>query len=389
MQTVLVIGKYYPPYFGGIEQVTKQCVESLRSDYKVVVLCYNASNTTVVETIGDLTVVRCATPFAPYRQPISFEMAFRILACRADLIHFHAPNFWGAALVVLLKPRIPLLVTHHADVEGRKLLRMLLLPLYKLILSRAVKVTVSSLKNYRLSRDLRCNNDKVVEIPFGLRPSSYERTERPDDVQDDAARLVVFGFCGRLVWYKGLEILLEAFQRVEGGALWIIGDGPLREKMEALARELGLEDRVTFHGRVSDERKIELIKAMDVFVLPSTHITETFGISQMEAQMCGVPCISSNLPTGVSDVVDPNVTGILVEPGNVEDLAQAMQRMLSEPDFRSRCGREARTRAVRLFSESTFQRRYLKLVTAIMEDGGKPSVALPQAGSRRSRLYRR
>ena len=379
MQTILVIGKYYPPYFGGIEQVTKQCVESVSADYKVVVLCHNASNTTEVETIGNVTVVRCATPFAPFRQPISFEMVFRFLACRANLIHFHAPNFWGAALVVLLKPRSPLLVTHHADVEGRRLLRTLLLPLYKLILSRAVYVTVSSLKNYRLSKDLRCDTEKVVEIPFGLKPSLYEKSVRFEDVQDDASGPVVFGFCGRLVWYKGLEILLEAFQRVEGGALWIIGDGPLRQKIEALARKLGVENRLTFYGRVSDNRKIELIKAMDVFVLPSTHITETFGISQMEAQMCGVPCISSNLPTGVSDVVDPNVTGLLVEPGNVEDLAQAMQRMLSDTDFRLRCGYQARKRAVRLFSESAFHSRYLKLVTTIMDKGGKPAVAIPQS----------
>ena len=372
MRTVLVIGKYYPPCFGGIELVTQQCVESLRSKYKVVVLCHNTSNKTSVETHGDITVVRCATPFAPFRQPISFAMARRMLQCKADLIHFHAPNFWGAALLLLLKPRMPLLVTHHADVEGRKSLRWLMMPLYKLLLGRASKITVSSLKNYRLSKDLECDDGKIVAIPFGLDPDAYGTAAPAKAPQPDQDDIVVFGFCGRLVWYKGLDVLLRAFRRLEVGELWIVGDGPLREKVETLARELGLGGRVKFHGRVTDERKIELLKDMDVFVLPSTHVTETFGISQMEAQMCGIPCISSNLPTGVSDVVDPDVTGLLVEPGSVDDLEHAMRRMIADPEFRSRCGRAARLRASDLFSESTFKRRYLDLVNQIISGLRQP-----------------
>ncbi len=374
MRTVLVVGKYYPPYFGGIEVVTQQCVESLQSMYKVVVLCHNTSNTTTVETHGDLTIVRCATPFTPFRQPISFTMARRMFECKADLIHFHAPNFWGAALLLILKPRMPLLVTHHADVEGRKSLRWLMMPLYKLLLYRASKVTVSSLKNYRLSKDLECDHGKVVAIPFGLDPDAYGAADRAKTTQPDQDN-IVFGFCGRLVWYKGLDILLRAFRRLEVGELWIVGDGPLREKVETMARELCLSDRVKFHGRVTDERKIELLKDMDVFVLPSTHVTETFGISQMEAQMCGIPCISSNLPTGVSDVVDPDVTGLLVEPGSVDDLEHAMRRMIADPEFRSQCGRAARVRANDLFSESTFKRRYLDLVNQIISGIRQPHPA--------------
>ena len=260
-------------------------------------------------------------------------------------------------------------MTHHADVEGRKFLRTILMPIYKLLLHRATHVVVSSLKNSRLSNDIDCDERKVVEIPFGLNPDLYAARcyESAGDTRSDRGDQVLFGFCGRLVWYKGLEIFLGALQRVDKASLSIVGDGPLRNKVEAIARELGLEDRVEFHGRVSDEVKLQLLQAMDVFVLPSTHITETFGISQMEAQMCGIPCISSNLPTGVSDVVEHGVTGLLVEPGNVDDLEQAMRRMIMEPEFRLRCGREARTRSVRLFSESAFQRKYLALVTEIIE----------------------
>lgn len=382
MRTILVIGKYFPPAFGGIETVTKQCVDSLALCHKVIVICYNTKNKTEIEYRGDLVIIRCAKVMSVFRQPISLAMVSAIATCRADLVHFHAPNFWAAALVALQKARLPLVITHHADVEGRRFIRFLVMPIYSHMLRRASSIIVSSIKNAKLSNDLACDERKIREIPFGLNPDVYVVRQRNGSLENgNRAAPVHFGFCGRLVWYKGLEVLLQAFRSLENARMSIVGDGPLRSEIESLAADLRLQDKIVFHGSVSEARKLELLQEFDVFVLPSTHITETFGISQMEAQMCGIPCITSALPTGVSDVIEDGRTGLLVEPGDAVDLNNAMRRMIVDPQFRASCGREARARATRMFSEAAFHDRFRNLVEEVLE-GGRPEAVVPLSASR-------
>jgi rhamnosyl/mannosyltransferase len=93
---------------------------------------------------------------------------------------------------------------------------------------------------------------------------------------------------------------------------------------------------------------------MDIFVLPSTHITEAFGIAQIEAQICSLPIVSTSLPTGVSDINIDGVTGLVVPPGDVEALARALEALAKSKELRESCGARGRKRALEQFSERNY-----------------------------------
>jgi rhamnosyl/mannosyltransferase len=109
-------------------------------------------------------------------------------------------------------------------------------------------------------------------------------------------------------------VLLRALARVPAHLI-VVGRGPERHELAALAARLYLTKRVTFLGEVPDSERRILLHACDVFVLPSIDRREAFGIAQLEAMACGKPVIASDLESGVRFVNRHQVTGLLVPPG--------------------------------------------------------------------------
>ena len=157
--------------------------------------------------------------------------------------------------------------------------------------------------------------------------------------------LVRFSYLGRLVDWKAVDLLIEAFRlvadRCPEARLEILGDGDRRRDLEAQAARLGLADRVEFAGWVSAEEGAGRLRASDVFVLPS--LRESGGIVLLEAMAVGLPVIASHW--GGPGVHVDDATGIRVPPdsrgGFVRGLADAMIRMATSPELRREMGRAA------------------------------------------------
>lgn len=149
-------------------------------------------------------------------------------------------------------------------------------------------------------------------------------------------------YLGRLRPYKGVDLLLRAAKELGARGtdvdVIVAGEGDDRPRLEALARELGLESRVTFTGFVTEEQKQDLLARSWVHVYPSPK--EGWGITNLEAAAAGTATVASDAP-GLRDSVEDGETGFLVEHGNVEALAEAMERLL-EPPVRDRMGARAR-----------------------------------------------
>jgi glycosyltransferase involved in cell wall biosynthesis len=359
-RTVVQLGKYFPPrYFGGIEVMTELSARALAAEYDVTVVCHNSQRGRKEELRDGYRVIRCGTQFNRFSQPVSLLMGLELRRLKPDLIQFHAPNFWGALMILLFCPRTPVIITHHADVEGRGFLKRLLLPLYHRLQKRANCVVVNSIKNAQLSTDLLPNVTRVVAIPHGIDERLYELDEAERRLVAEQRRLrfggtMVVGFVGRLVWYKGLSVLFRAAAELKDVSLLLIGDGPLKAALQEEAAALKIADRVHFVGAVSHADKVKFLHMMDMFVLPSTHITEAFGISQVEAQVCRLPLISTDLPTGVSDINVDGVTGLVVPSGDVAALQSAIARLVGSKELRDSCGAHGRGRALGLFSERNY-----------------------------------
>jgi glycosyltransferase involved in cell wall biosynthesis len=199
---------------------------------------------------------------------------------------------------------------------------------------------------------------KIAHLPHGVDTARFrpvdeaakrglrERLGLPRE-----ARIVCY--TGRLLRGKGLEVLVEAFARIASGApnarLLLVGSGEgqtlsVEGDLATQARAAGLEGRVTFTGRV--EAVEDYLRASDVFAFPS--VFEALGISLIEAAACGLPAVGSRTG-GIVDVIEDGETGVLVEPGEVDALAEALLLLLRDDERRTRMGAAAARRAASRF----------------------------------------
>ena len=185
----------------------------------------------------------------------------------------------------------------------------------------------------------------------------------------DAIRKRIAGprllFVGRLVYYKGLHVLLEAAGHWPG-TLMIAGEGPLEGELRARADALGFGDRVTFLGRISDEELPAYYQASDAFVLPSIARTEAFGVVQVEAMAAGLPVVSTSLPTGVPWVNQHGDSGLVVPPGDAVALGAAFRRLAEDHALRQQLAEGARRRADALFSRDRMLRAFRDVIETVV-----------------------
>jgi lipopolysaccharide/colanic/teichoic acid biosynthesis glycosyltransferase len=191
---------------------------------------------------------------------------------------------------------------------------------------------------------------KCVVVPYGIEPALYTAADdgRKPALEHAAPEPTVL-FVGRLVPYKGVDVLLRALPGL-GVRVTIVGDGPCRASLERLAAELGVADRVTFAGQIPDEARLEAYRAADVCVLPSVSRQEAFGMVQVEAMLSGLPVVSTALPTGVPWVNQDGETGLIVAPGDAAALRAALASLAASPERRRRMGAQARARALATFT---------------------------------------
>lgn len=381
MAKVLILAKYWHPFEGGIEDSARSVANHLARMHQVEVVAFDHGHRVGIERVDELLLHRCATPLVVKSQPLSWSYVHAILRAEADLIYFHAPNVL-ASLALLLKlmiggRRVPVITMHHMDIFGRRLLRALARSLYDRVLRRSSRLIVTSLKNAVISGDIRVPV-RTVAIPLGI---SLEQFHISPGLREEArvwrrslcGDAPVVAFLGRHARYKGLDVLMRALaQRREVHAL-IGGDGPFREPTAALARELGVPDRVHLLGALSHEEKLRLLAAADVFAFPSTEITEAFGVSQLEAMAVGCPVVATNLPTGVTDVSVNEKTALLVPPGDARALADAIGRLLNDRALAERLAGEARQRVAENYTIARMVERNIALIAEVLAE--EPLVA--------------
>ena len=177
-------------------------------------------------------------------------------------------------------------------------------------------------------------------------------------------------FTGRMVAYKGVDVLLRALVQVDAMAI-LSGEGPLRAEWQLLARELGLAERVVFPGEVSQLELRALYRAADVFVLPSVSSQEAFGFVQLEAMASGTPVISTRLPTGVPWVNQDERTGLTVPPGDVRALTAALNQLLGNPRMRAQMSSAAQARVASEFTRELMAERAASLFERLAAGKGQ------------------
>jgi glycosyltransferase involved in cell wall biosynthesis len=194
---------------------------------------------------------------------------------------------------------------------------------------------------------------------------------------------VRFVSVGNLLYWKGVYLGLRAFARASlpEAEYWVIGDGRERSRLEALARDLGVADRVTFHGQLSREKALDAMAHCHVLVHPSLH--DSGGYVCLEAMCAGLPVICLQLG-GPADQVTIH-EGIPVEASGpdqaVEDIATAMVRLYRDPVLRQRLGAAGKARASSVYSWDQKGNDFGVAYQRIVRDRSSPFVIPPSAVS--------
>jgi glycosyltransferase involved in cell wall biosynthesis len=246
-------------------------------------------------------------------------------------------------------------------------------PAFQYRQSQLVKLTVnlirqfSDLVNHLLpgkitAQTLVVANERTRQaLPTGVRGKIIELVENGVDLSvwhpvelepKEPKKRVQFIFVGRLVDWKAVDLLLEAFGPVAAqtsALLEIVGDGVMRQELEELTARLGLVDSVMFTGWLSQEQCAVKLQQADGLVLPS--LLECGGAVVLEAMAMGLPVIATNWG-GPRDYVDSGC-GILIEPASrealVNGLTDAMLKLAQSPDLRQRMGRAGQERVMKHF----------------------------------------
>lgn len=355
---ILEVNKAYYPHVGGIETLVRLYSEELGRSYDAdvkVLVCRDNRGKTVRQRINGVEVTRAASLGTYFKCPISFTFIrlFRKMAKNADVIHIHMPFPLADAAALLSGFKGRIVLSWHADIVKQKKLMLVYKPFMKWLLNRADAIAIATPGHYSGSDHLTDYGGKCRIVPYGIAPEKYLCIERKPVLTEKCSdkRSVKVFFTGRLVYYKGVDVLLKAFRRVKGCELFIAGTGDLEPTLKEYARKKGLENKVHFLGFLSDHELKQAYADCDIFVLPSVEKSEAFGIVQLEAMIYGKPVINTLLPSGVPHVSLAGVTGLTVKKSDPAELADAINTLAANKELREILGKAAAERVCSQFNE--------------------------------------
>lgn len=358
MRLMMLSWEYPPHVVGGLGQHVRElapelaALEPVRELHLVIP---NFGGRESLESLGKLYVHRVAAPtlgngdFYAAVHGINELLLYRMQAVAQqfglpDLVHAHDWLVGFAAQTFCATHSTALLATIHATERGRWQ-GYLPDPLQQSIdcaerqLAQAAHgiIVCSRAMAHEVVNFFGVPGTKVAVIPNGVRAERFvplleqdlsefrRRYAEPDEA-------LVF-YIGRLVYEKGADLLVEAAPAVLAKAprtrFVLAGAGPLRERLEQRVRDLGLHDRVTLSGFVSDADRDRLYVVADCCVFPSRY--EPFGMVALESMAAGTPVVVADVG-GLGTVVTHEETGLTVYPNNVESLTWGILRTLEDPE---------------------------------------------------------
>ncbi len=377
---ILHIGKYFPPFNGGLENYMRDAMVALGRHgigSAALVHRHSLSLTTRHETFSaaghTFPVIRTGRwarlIFAPISPAFPWHFRRLIKTFKPDILHLHLPNpsvFW--ALLLPSARRVPWVVHWHADVITAsqnwqmKLFYRLYRPFERAVLKRAKAIVVTSAPYRDSSTPLQPWLDKCHVVPLGVDTERFvggvdfavggtssavggissavggtsfavggtsfagrdcftDQTIAMSRAHPSYMRILAVG---RLTYYKGFRFLIEAAAKVSGIHIDLVGHGDQMKELKALATSLNIRDRVSFHGLLTDGELAQHMLKADCICLPSIERTEAFGLVLLEAMYFGKATVVSDVPgSGMGWIIDDGITGLKVAPADADALAAA------------------------------------------------------------------
>jgi glycosyltransferase involved in cell wall biosynthesis len=271
----------------------------------------------------------------------------------------------GALCALFIPTRTRLLVHWHSDVLNKGALGKVLRPLESALLLRANSIVTTSQVYADASETLAPFIKKVDVVPIGVPNAKHEgsNAKLPLAVELQICNRKIILAVGRLVPYKGFDVLIQAAQQlVKDSVVVIVGGGPLEQELQEAIVQCGVEDRVVLAGRVSDTILHALFERATLYCLPSTYRAEAFGVVLVEAMTYGLPIVATDIPgSGVPWVNQHGLCGLNVPIEDAKALADACNQILRSDELRSQLSKGARQRFLSEFTEEVSVKRVMTI----------------------------
>ena len=357
---------HYYPVIGGLETWTQNIAEKLADKAEIFVVTSRVGDSAKYESKNGVKIYRTSL-FA--LRDLSYSSFFHILTAMPFIFSrsfflilfqkinlLHCQGFLGACIgYCLSKITGAPYITTVQRLEEKNFLK-------KIVYRKANVCIAASFAIKKYFEEIGCKNIEV--IPNGVDLKRFEGLERKP--HDGFVVMTV----ARLEKVKGIEYLIEAFARPSllekpSLKLFVIGDGSGRKNLENLVKKLSLENRVKFLGQIPPEGIPEYLAMADCFVLPS--LKEGFGIAILEAIAARVTIIASKVG-GILDIIENEKNGLLVTPGNSEEIAGAILRIYNNPELKERLVNFAITGLTR-YDWQNIAQRVFKIYENCISDG--------------------
>jgi glycosyltransferase involved in cell wall biosynthesis len=377
---LLQAGKAYDPRIGGIETVMRDvAVGAVDRGWTSRVLVASEDRRRTHETRDGVDVVRTPTLARPLSLPLTIGYRHSLARSEADALLVHEPTLLAATALRIGGTRLRrrfgrLVVWWHSDIVRQRALAPAYAPIIEHLLDSADRIVVATPHHISSSDTLPPYADRIDVVPYGVDLGRFivsdERAERVAALRRTFPDGPVIVNAGRLARYKGIGLLADAMEHVDGAHLVVAGEGPCAS--DVAESKAARDGRITMLPHLSSEGFVDLLLAADIFVMPSIQNSEAFGIAQVEAMACTTPVVTFDLPTGVTWVNRHEQTGLVAELGDVDALAAALQRLVDDEPLRRQLGTQARTWVHEMFSMDRMVDRTLEICAGAVVDGDVP-----------------
>lgn len=332
---IVIFSCFYDPFMSGAELFVKEVVERLSEEFDFIIISARIDRKLPkFEQRDNFKYYRVGlgSSFDKWLYPILAAMLAKKL--NPDIAHAVMESYAGIAAWIfkIFNKKTPTILTLQSgdlDDPSKNIPKWLWKKIHR------APDLVTAISNALADRARRLGSKQVVIIPNGV-DLELAKKSRAEQV---AGRIVCVA---RLSWEKGLDYLLRAMPDVirehPDAHLVIVGEGDKRSELEAMIKELDLENKVRLLGRLPHEETLAEIGMSEIFVCPS--LAEGLGIVFIEAQACGVAVVGTRVG-GIPDVIEDNETGLLVEPKNSKQISAALKRLLGNQELRERLRQNA------------------------------------------------
>jgi glycosyltransferase involved in cell wall biosynthesis len=359
---------YFPPEVGGLEShVYHLCRALARRGHRVDIVTSRTRETAPVHEIMD--GVGVWRTWFPMRNPTGWALhalgsmpRFGSLARSADLVHAQAFASVVPGMVVKRALGVPLVSTYHTSHFLRRASSPFWRPVFRRMIRAADHNLAASAEIARVAEEV-APGVRVEALVNGVDTELFRPVAPALEPPPPGRRRLVAA--RRLFPKNGVEYLVRALPALATRAdveAVLIGDGPERGRLEALARELGVAERTRFLGSRPHADMPGLVCSAELAIVPS--LVEATSVAALEAMSCGVPVAASDVG-GLPEIVDASV-GALFRPGDPDDLARTVAALLQRPDLRA-LGLRARERVVARWSNERLAERHLEIYRTLLE----------------------